>query len=38
MTDPKIGKILGLSEVERRQQHMEKMRGTPADLQPLVEQ
>ena len=38
MTDPKTGKILGLSEVERRQQHMEKMRGTPADLRPLVEQ
>ena len=38
MTDPKTGKILGLSEVERRQQHMEKMRGTPAELQPLVEQ
>ena len=38
MTDPKTGKILGLSEVERRQQHMEKMRGTPAELRPLVEQ
>ena len=38
MTDPKSGKILGLSEVERRQQHMEKMTETPADLQPLVEQ
>ena len=37
MTDPKTGKILGLSEVERRQQHMKKMRGTPADLRPLVE-
>ena len=38
MTDPKTGKILGLSEVERRQQHMEKMTETPADLRPLVEQ
>ena len=38
MTDPKTGKILGLSEVERRQQHMEKMRRTPAELRPLVEQ
>ena len=38
MTDPKTGKILGLSEVERRQQHMKKMTGTPADLRPLVEQ
>ena len=38
MTDPKTGKILGLSEVERRQQHMEKMTGTPVDLQYLVEQ
>ena len=27
-----------LSEVERRQKHMEKMTGTPADLQQLVEQ
>ena len=38
MTDPKTGKMLALSEVERRQQHMEKMTGTPADLRPLVEQ
>ena len=37
MTDPKTGKILGLSEVERRQQHVKKMTGTPADLRPLVE-
>ena len=36
MTDPKTGKVLGLTEVERRQQHMEKMTGTPADLRPLV--
>ena len=38
MTDPKTGKIIALSEVERRQQHMEKITGTPADLRPLVEQ
>ena len=38
MTDPKTGKMLALSEIERRQQHMEKMTRTPADLQPLVEQ
>ena len=36
MTDPKTGKMVALSEVERRQQHMEKMKGTPADLRPLV--
>ena len=38
MTDPKTGKVLGLTEVERRQQHMENMTGTPTDLRPLVEQ
>ena len=38
MTDPKTGKVLGLTEVERRQQHVKKMTGTPADLRPLVEQ
>ena len=38
ITDPKTGKILGLSEVERRQQHVKKMTGTPADLRSLVEQ
>ena len=37
MTDPKTGKMVALSEVERRQQHVEKMTGTPADLRPLVE-
>ena len=37
MTDPKTGKMLALSEAERRQQHMNKITGTPADLQPLVE-
>ena len=38
VNDPKTGKILALSEVEQRQQHMEKMIGTPGDLLPLVEQ
>ena len=38
ITDPKTGKILGLSEVQRRQQHVEKMTGTPVDLRSLVEQ
>ena len=38
MTNPKTGKMVALSEVERRQQHMEKMTGAPADLRPLVEQ
>ena len=38
MTDPKTGKMVALSEVERRQPHMEKMTGTPADLRPLVVQ
>ena len=36
MTDPKTGKVLGLTEVERRQQYM-KMTETPADLRTLVE-
>ena len=38
MTDAKTGKILGLTEVERRQQHCVKMSGAPADLQSLVKQ
>ena len=38
MTDPKTGKILGLSEAERRQQYLQKMIETPVDLQPLVVQ
>ena len=38
MIDPKTGKMIALSEVERRQQHMEKMTGTPADLRALVQQ
>ena len=38
MTDPTTGKVLGLTEVERRQQYLQKMAGTPADLQLLDEQ
>ena len=38
MTDPKTGKVLGLTEVERRQQYIKKMAGTLADLQVLVKQ
>ena len=38
MTDPKTEKMVALSEVERRQQHMEKITGTPADLRPLIKQ
>ena len=38
MPDPKTGKVIGLTEVERRQQHMKKMTGTPAaDLRALVQ-
>ena len=32
------GKIQGLTEVERRQRHIEKMAGTPGDLRSLVKQ
>ena len=38
MTDSKTGKVLGLSEVERRKQHIDKMIETAADMQSLVEQ
>ena len=38
MTDPKTRRRMALSEVERRQEHVEKMRGPPADLMNLVEQ
>ncbi|XP_065919298.1 uncharacterized protein [Dysidea avara] len=38
VTDPKTRKLVALSEVERRQEHAEKMRGAPADLRRLVEQ
>ena len=38
MTDPMTGKILGLSEAERRQQYLQKMIETPVDLRPLVVQ
>ena len=36
MTDPKSGKRVALSEVERRRAHIEKMSGTPANLRSLV--
>ena len=36
-TDPNTGGILGLSEVERRQQYLE-MTGVPSDLRSLAEQ
>ncbi|XP_065886080.1 putative mitogen-activated protein kinase kinase kinase 7-like isoform X2 [Dysidea avara] len=38
VTDPKTKKLVALSEVERRQEHVEKMRGAPEDLKHLVEQ
>jgi len=38
VTDPKTRKLVALSEVERRQEHVEKMRGAPVDLRHLVEQ
>ena len=38
MTDHKTGKVLGLTEVERRQQHLDKMTGTPVDLRSLAEE
>ena len=38
MTDPKTKKLVALSEVERRQEHIDKMSGVPADLQSLVKQ
>jgi len=38
VTDPKTRKLVALSEVERRQEYVEKMRGTPVELKHLVEQ
>ena len=38
MTNPKSGKMIALSEVERRQEHMEKMAETPEELRALVKQ
>ncbi|XP_065885506.1 uncharacterized protein [Dysidea avara] len=38
VTDPKTRKLVALSEVERREEHVEKMRGAPVDLRHLVEQ
>jgi len=36
MTDPKTRKRVALSEAQRRQEHIDKMSGAPADLQSLV--
>ena len=38
MTDPKTKKRVALSEVQRRQEHINKMSGAPAGLRLLVEQ
>ena len=38
MTDPKTKKRVALSEVQRRQEHIDKMSGTSAGLQSLVKQ
>ena len=38
ITDPDTGRKMALSELERRQEHLEKMIGVPADLRILVEQ
>ena len=37
-TDVKTGRLIGLSEVERRQQHIKKVAETSADLQLLAKQ
>ena len=36
MTDPKTRKLVALSEVQRRQEHIDKMSGAPTDLQSLI--
>jgi len=38
VTDPKTRRRVALSEIERRQEHVEKMRRAPSDLSVLVEQ
>ena len=38
VTDPKTRRLVALSEVERHQEHVEKMRGAPLGLRDLVEQ
>jgi len=38
ITDPDTGRKIALTELERRQEHLEKMRGVPTDLRALVEQ
>jgi len=37
ITDPSTRRLVALSELERRQEHVEKMRGAPVDLRHLVE-
>ena len=38
MTDPKTGRMIALSEVQRRQEHVDKIAGTLTHLRALVEQ
>ena len=38
MIDPKTRKPVALSETRRRQEHIDKMSGAPADLESLVTQ
>ena len=38
MTDPKTKRRMAFSEVQRRQEHIDKMLGAPTDLQSLVKQ
>ena len=37
LTDPKTKKLVALSEVARRREYLEKMRGAPGDQRHLVE-
>ena len=38
MTDPDTGRKVALTELERRQEHLEKMKEVPTDLKAIVEQ
>ena len=38
MTDPDTGRKVALTELERRQEHLEKMKEVPTDLQALVKE
>ena len=38
MTDPDTGRKVALTELERRQEHLEKMKGVPTDLRALVKE